>query len=306
MKRKICLNIFIFLFCLLFTFQLFPVTAKADTGPKPSLVITFNGLGERTCYATLLADKESNGPWSVWDGDPENAEISGNIDYDTFLKFAQYEDKDGYYFWKQIWLIEDGDKINWSYYPPNNFKLLLYFPQENSFVISESYSRYAFDSYYKVDLNDIRFSNEGLLPATPVLVKANMTRYYNYAKEIGGLMARVAITILLEMGVAVLFNILQKKQLLLLVGVNTGTQLILNLLLNAVYYLVGGLITLLFAYLLLELLVFVIESVVYCIAMDRLGQTERGKFVYVAYAFLANLTSFVVGLILPSLIPSIF
>ena len=36
--------------------------------------------------------------------------------------------------------------------PPNPFKILLYFPEDDVFVTSGVYERYAFDSYYHIKL----------------------------------------------------------------------------------------------------------------------------------------------------------
>ena len=43
--------------------------AHADTGPKPSVRITFTGLGDRLCYGTLLSETKSTGPASIWNGE---------------------------------------------------------------------------------------------------------------------------------------------------------------------------------------------------------------------------------------------
>lgn len=46
-----------------------PVTSYADLGPKPSVNIVFENIGENECYATLLSDEHSTGPYSSWKGD---------------------------------------------------------------------------------------------------------------------------------------------------------------------------------------------------------------------------------------------
>ena len=78
---------------LLVIFMATPITAQADIGPKPSVVVEFAGLEEEEYYVTLLSEKDSTGPWSV-----------GNDYYDymgekaAFDKFCEYIDADGYYF----------------------------------------------------------------------------------------------------------------------------------------------------------------------------------------------------------------
>ena len=92
--------------CLVMTVLLFaPVTTKADMGPKPSVRILFENMGNETCYGTLLSERESTGPSSAWDGTEEYAQHNENenyswaaFDYETWKAFVEYEDPDGYYF----------------------------------------------------------------------------------------------------------------------------------------------------------------------------------------------------------------
>lgn len=67
-----------------------PAVVMADTGPKPSVVVSFTGAGDEEFYGTLLSKNDSSGPAHVWDGKEETTEIS--------RKFIEYKDADGYYF----------------------------------------------------------------------------------------------------------------------------------------------------------------------------------------------------------------
>ena len=51
--------------------------AYADFGPKPSVRVNFENMGEELCYGTLLSARESTGPSSAWDGVPEHARHNG-------------------------------------------------------------------------------------------------------------------------------------------------------------------------------------------------------------------------------------
>ncbi len=55
-KKIICL-----LICTLFISTLLPITASADTGPKASVRITFENMGDELCYGTLLSKNPSIG-----------------------------------------------------------------------------------------------------------------------------------------------------------------------------------------------------------------------------------------------------
>ncbi len=292
-----------------FALSVTPVVAMADAGPKRSVRITVQGIDDRQCIATLLSERESTGPWSVCDGSVEDYEnySVGVPDYETYLKFVAYDEQDEYYFLGNCFSVTDGEEFAWGYYPPKQFKLLLYFPQNNAFVVSQPAEEYAFHSYYKVTLL------EGELPqgvsAVPCVIQmsSKLSTSYGYGKEAIGLTARILITVAVELAVSLLFGF-RKKQWLLLVGVNVGTQLFLNLMLNVFGVRWGGIASIpyVLCYLLLELAVVAIETLLYRLFMDRLAERKRTLRHYIGYSFAANGASFGVGLLLSVLIPSIF
>ena len=111
-------------------FTAMPLTASADTGPKPSVNIDFKNVPEGRCYGTLLSKNPSTGPHSVYD--PEHdynfAEQADNAEYRAIWQaFVDYKDGDGYYFLQLFWEITPDNGIAWGYYPPDDFKILLYY-----------------------------------------------------------------------------------------------------------------------------------------------------------------------------------
>lgn len=296
MKKKM---IFV-CFCALLLVLLLPQTVSADMGPKPSVHITFEGLGEEVCYATLLSKVDSTGPYSAWDGTEANARYRENadysyaeLDYETWKAFAEYED--GFYFLQEGWRVDETGTLDWTYYPPSTFKILLYFSERGVFAESGVYERYAFDSYFTVDLTG---QDIAAVAAEPIVAE----RSYDYTWETLSLLARIVVTIALEIGLALLFGYRAKKQLFLIAGVNLVTQIILNLLLNIVNY-SAGFMAFVFLYALLELIVFTIEAAVYRGLLDRWAVKPRGKAVAVVYALLANILSYGAGFVLALVIP---
>ena len=93
-------------------FMLFPATARADMGPKPSVHITFENMGDEVCYGTLLSRTESTGPASAWDGNPEH--IYPGQDMEIWQAFVDYEDVDGYYFLQRSWLCSESKQLDLS------------------------------------------------------------------------------------------------------------------------------------------------------------------------------------------------
>ena len=277
------------------------VTAWGDTGPKPSVRVSFDNMDGVLCYGTLLSERKSTGPASAWDGDPDHAQHNGMegygfmaLDEATWQKFVDYADADGYYFLQEGWLITEEEGIAWTYYPPNPFKILLYFPETDTFKTSGIYERYAFDSYFTVDMEQT--DENGLL-----LAKRN----YQYGPELLSFLARVVLTFAIEMALALAFLFREKKQLLLLLAVNGGTQIILNAALSIIDYHMGY-IGFVLLYILFELIITVIEAVVYAMYLPRFSVRPRKRWVCVAYAIVANYLSFHAGLFIASRLPGIF
>ncbi len=277
---------------------LFPITADADTGPKPSVRIQFQNMGDELCYGTLLSEKESTGPATVWDGD-ENKIENLDLDLEVWKAFVYYKDADSYYFLQWGWQVNETKELAWTYYPPQKFKILLYYPESEKFVVSDIYERYAFDSYYIVNMSELDMESVHYNGELSNNERINAFRSYNLKLEISALIARIIITIIIEMVVALIFGFRGKKQLLLLITVNTLTQIILNILLNVNF---SGKDL----YFVFELLVVVIEAVLYCLFMNKWTQRKRTKTYFITYSVVANTVSFVAGLILSKLIPGAF
>lgn len=344
MKQKRSYGIIAVLICIITVFMSFPLSVSADMGPKPSVRINFENMSDDViCYGTLLSQKPSTGPESVWDGTEENARYKENenysyseLGYTIWKAFVDYKDADGYYFLQIGWQINETKQIAWTYYPPSSFKILLYYPETQTFAISDIYEKYAFDTYYTVDMSGIDigsveydesqssdernqeigsiYTDEQTTDQNISAVydedkstdeRINAYRSYNYRAEITSLIARIIITIIIEMIVALLFGFKKKKQLLLLICVNTITQIILNILLNLVNY-NSGQMSFTVIYILLEIAVFIIEAIIYCSILKKISDIQKKNWFYVLYSFVANAISFAAGLIIAHLIPGIF
>ena len=311
MKSKRFTKVLTMILCTVMVIMIFPITANADMGPKPSVRITFENLGNEEYWGTLLSSKESTGPSSAWDGNEEDARHNENpnysyqtFGYDIWKAFVDYAENDDFYFLQEAWQINETKELAWTYYPPNEFKILLYFPATGEFSVSGVYERYAFDSYFTVNMDGVKLSvdyNEELSSDERI----NAFKSYNYTVEIVSLVARIIITILIEMAIALLFGFRKKKQLILLIGVNTATQIILNVLLNVINYNSGELAFVIF-YILFEIAVFVIEAILYCTIMKKISEQPKKNWFYVLYALIANAVSFGAGFIVAQMLPGIF
>lgn len=288
-------------------------TVSADMGPKASVNIKFSGMSDEPCYGTLLSSSPSTGPSSVWDGDEISAYHNGNerypnapLSYEIWLAFVEYEDADGYYFLQDAaWLVNEKKELTWGYYPPDQFKILLYFPESDTFAVSDVLQRYAFDTYYTVDMSGLEMASVSYDKELSGNSRINAYRSYMWRQELGGLAVRILLTILIELAAALLFGLREKKQLLVLTLINIFTQIVLNVLLNYIDY-SAGYTAFVISYALIEMLVFVLEAIFCCLFMNKLSSKQRSKQYYISYALTANLSSFLLGMIISNYLPIIF
>jgi hypothetical protein len=276
-------------------FFILPTTSYGDIGPKPSVVINFEGLEEESYYVTLLSQVPSTGPHEVVDENLNNQRYQeGDKEYTIWQKFLSYKDKDRFYFLQYFQNCTDTSQFTWDYYPPSKFKILICFPEHDSFVVSEEiYERYAFDSYYKVDAKALKIQS---VESENIKAEKN----YDYTWETFSLLIRIIATIIIEVLIALFFGLKSKRQLLIIAVVNVITQSVLNILLNIINYHQGSMMFE-FNYVWMELLVFTVEALIYPAFFHKYSRVKL-----TLYALIANAVSFGVGLYIAHLIPGIF
>lgn len=300
MKNKIISYTLLLALIVIIICVITPMKAYADIGPKPSVVIDFIGLENESYYVTLLSQVNSTGPYSTIDY-MSYYERYNSSDYEIWLKFGTYDDKDGYYFLNYFTDCTETSRYAWSYWPPHEFKILLYFPEYDNFIVSEEvYEKYALHSYYTVDVKDLD------LQSATVIDSAKVVKSYDYTWELISLFARIIATIIIEVLIALLFGFRTKQHLLIIGAVNIVTQLILNILLSITNYYLGSMIFV-FNYVWLEALIIIIEAKAYFILFSKYNLIEPTQKGFVTlYAFIANVASFGIGLYIAYLIPGIF
>ena len=270
-----------------------PTVAYADIGPKPSVRLKLSGIPESTCYVTLLSRDESTGPYSVssdpiWE-DSWLVEDDRETGMEAWQAFRDYHDPDGYYFIEYFEKCEKDEDFLWDYFPPENFKVLIYLPESEMFLTSGVAERYAFDSCFSVHAKN--------------MLELRVRKDYQYGWELISLAARIVATILLEVLIALLFHLWNKRILMGIFLTNVLTQILLNVLLNVINYHSGSW-AFMFHYIWMELAVFAIEALVYKFLFTKNGVESPYK--WLTYAATANALSFAAGLALARMIPGIF
>lgn len=295
-------------------------SAYADMGPKPSVTVTIENLDGRVCYGTLLSYRESLGPTSAYspdsylpsECDPESKYYDEEF-HAIWKAFVEYKDPDGYYYQQTHWKCHETGEISWGYYPPSKFKILLYFPETQTFVSSGIYEEYAFHSYFTATLTET-----DMTVSQTESVEMDVRKSYDYTWEIISLLVRIVVTVLIELGIAWLFRLRTKRKILSVVIVNAVTQTVMNVVLNILSFFQGA--WSLLWYIPIELAVFVIEAVAYGIIFNRMqpktveadgdGVVVNPEYLSVGkcvlLSFVANLLSFAAGFVLVLVIPGIF
>lgn len=274
------------------TAVLLAVCASADIGPKPSVKITFDTAFDAECWGTLLSLNESTGPATAYEKYKIARYSEEDSEYEVWRAFVDYVDTDGYWFLQEMWRVSDDGKLNWTYYPPSPFKILLYYPESGEFAVSGVFERYAFDSYFTAHVN----ASDGVITAVTS---------YDFTWENLSLAYRVILTVLVELFAAYLFGYREKKLVTFIFVSNVITQLGLNIALNVVNY-NSGYFAFVFLYIVLEIAVFILEAVMYALAFPRLSEKTQRIPKAVIYSLAANALSFVVGYITAKLVPGIF
>ena len=273
------------------------IYAFADFGPKPSVVVEFENAGDQEYYVTLVAKEDKLGsPFSriTAEDQPETDDIA------IWNRLVAYEDPDGMVFAGNVQKLTGDGAYVWGYYPPSEVRVLIYFPDTDSFVeSSEILEQYAFDSYYQMDFNDLPENWNDAVAAIPV------TRKYNLLWQITAFLLRLAVTVAVECLLAVLFGFKGKRQMLLVLAVNCATQLAMNLLILDES--VGLFVFYVLQYALIEVGVILAEGLVYCLALPKLATPEQNRNVHpIAFAFFGNVASFSLGFLLSNWFPMLF
>lgn len=276
-------KVFVFILVSVCVFFSVSVSAFADVGPKSSVKVYVNGVEDGREYYIALVEKL------------DEKYIRSKDEMEK--KINEFARADGYGIGngpvdEPYHKMSGRDSARWGYMPPKTFKILLYFPDNESFLVSDVQDKYAFSAYYYVEVN-----GDSLTVAPHGGAKG-------IAVEAGGLLVRIALTVLIEIGVALGFGYSAKHELKLILITNIITQVLLNALIAYGDYTFGGLGAT-FTYIVGEFLVFIAEAIVYSIKLPKISEVGTTHSP-AGYAFLANLASFFGGAVLLMLADTLF
>lgn len=290
MKRKLSL-----LLCMLLAMFAVPSAAHADSlppGPKP-LEISITGLEGETYYVGLLGHLPD--PYAPVTEQPladalKNGTAEGE---EAVLKmFAAYQDPDGLVALNAVQNCSETHYYHIDFFPSTEFKVLLYFPSTGHFVVS--------DRIY----TGKTISSSSLFEAARLGVTANssgatdfdLEMKIDYGSIILDFVVRLAVTLFVEVGIALLFRLRENRVLRFIIIVNAITQVLLMIVLLIVRFSDGRTAEVLL-YFVLETAVFLIEGLIYALNLNRLNTAPIRRWIPWVYSWVANTASFLLGLI---------
>lgn len=270
MKRRLVAIVLCFVLV-----QMFSVTAFADCAPKPVTVVYTTGEGSETVWITLLGEK-GEFPGGVvgkdeLESDPQTPKAL------AWNAFVSYEDPDGLFFGGD--LFESSGR--WGYFAPDPFRVALYFPETDVLLVSEQlFERYAFQSQYQLNLDQLDKSRSGVVSMT-------LDGSVDWFEELLRLIPRILITFGIEILLALLWGYRSRRQIRLILMVNLVTQIGLNVLLS-LWYVFDGPLNAMLMLLRGELVVLVVESIFYVRRLpdgsERLTGSKAWAFIYTVAA----------------------
>lgn len=272
-------------FLIAIAFLIVTPAVKADTGPKPRAEYTLFNLEKSDYIVCIIYKGERWGPHANY------KKYENNVDYINLKSLRLVDEKvvlPDYFYLLDIALnYYDTNKIIFKtgyLYPINNYKLLVYDILNDKAYFSNEINNYAFNSYYhydfsKINGNEFEMESEGIK-----FVFLNILFF----------IVRLIITIGIELLIAIPFKF-DKKSIIIIIIVNAITQVLLNLLLTFGYINQGKNIFLWIYYILIEVAITLIESIIY----KRYCKIKlKHHLLVILYAFLANLVSFEISFLI--------
>jgi hypothetical protein len=239
-------------------------SVNADVGPKSSVNIKISGIEEKY-FVTLLSDTEVSGPYSN-----KYPYTGKELDYTMFEDYS-----DEFYFLYNVKELSGEGTYSWTYFPPENFKVLVYIPSTNHYIESKELESFAFHTYYNLNVKDYEI--------------LNISKNYVTGFTLYDFLLRLLLTLLIEVTIALFFKF-KGYELKVIVITNLITQTLLILILMILNYKIGYFGEALIM-LPLELVVLVIELLIYNKYLESCKHPA-------IYAVVANIASFLVGMYL--------
>jgi len=269
-KMTLCILLLLVLF-------LMPMVVSADMGPKPSITINAINMPDGECYMDLLVEVDTPN-----DTDPEYLSSEYNQNMIQFLSSyhkdgwsAAVTNRENIIFNDMKCDVSDGKSVKYfGYRPPDRFKIIVV-SSTGEYKVSNIIERKTFDS--TVDFNFVTGEAREKSVLSVVFLQFLIT---------------CLLTLVIEGLILIAFRFSLKKYWLLVLIVNVFTQILLALAISVTMF-AAGLFGAIFAYMLAEFLIFILEAAIYGVTLKQHKAGRR-----ILYALTANIVSFVAGFVI--------
>ena len=199
--------------------------------------------------------------------------------------FREYEDENRFFYLNYFQDVTDG-LLYWPTYPPEIFKVLLYFPDSDTYIVSEQpISRYALTSTYKATVSNGQIE-----------MKTN----YNYFKLSFMTLLRTALETIVMVMVALFFGRPDKKDRKVVIIACLIYHVILNILISVYSFKNGFSRVEYFVIMWLPyILMFLLQGFIY----TKKAYTMKSPYYS---GFFSSLAGYIIGLILVDWFPKLF
>ncbi len=262
------------------------VIVSNDSELDKPIYVTFTGIEDETCYAAPFCYDFDAKYIDFYDQKERNNELVNGFAYNyvqecddpaVFNAFCNYTDFSKLTFMYAIYNIKDGDQICMPYDTPDIFKVVLYYPISDKFVITRVASKFADKSYFKAnyDLDNDIFQ---------------MQRQFFFFKDFLMYFLQVALSTIAIFFVAKMFDYRKKEELKVIMTNSVISLLVLNLLTLVIKVFIGVNL-LIYSYAALVLLAFIFQYGIYSKRLAFNGE-EIDKERPIIFAFAANCIAF--------------
>jgi hypothetical protein len=263
---------------------LFPLTARADLGPKPSITVIVNNPPEEEYFLDLLIDKDL--PY-------DNITPEERASYDPVkLNILENYNRDGWYpglahgtgvplFGYLIGEREDDHMVHrFTYFGvPDYYRVIIVTP-DNQVLVSEPVKKIVFEETIVLDY-DAAFQ-EGSIAISG---RTNLTRAYGQQ-----FIATLIPTLIIEGIIFFLFRFSSRRNWLVFLGVNLLTQVVMTAILGTIL-ISAGLFGSYLAFIPVELGIIVIEAIAFGFLLRGHSRGRR-----ILFAVVANIISAFAGI----------
>ncbi len=269
---------YIYTLILMITAMFFiPSEALADAGPKPSITVKAVNMPDSVCYMDLLVeDRYTEDDERFMDGDVYDRDMVSVLkSYNEGGWHSVTTYRDGLVFGDIICEVKDGEcTMIYGYMVPDRFKIIVV-GQDGETVVSNTVERKLFDSTVKFDYETGQAVEKAILPSVA-----------------GQFAVTLPLTLVLEGLVLLMFGFSLRKNKIVFPVVNIFTQILL-LIAVTIGMLTMGLFGAIFVYIISEIVIFIIEGVLFGLLLKEHSVIRR-----VLFSITANIVSFAAGLIL--------